>query len=244
MKLHFDKIVTEKPRHGHHANRSEKFGGRLTRHEIAREQDDDSLPGGFLPWSRRRNFNYKEFSDLLGPLRAYLRKQVGRPWDKVYSELSARLDKRSLTGIHIWDHIKTEVEMHAFLGEDGKTLYHRQRFSSHLWPVVGLYVHPRTRLLCYKADTRPRYRRRPDPNRRELNDGRVFEKIDGIWYETWYEQRTERLPAMWRAYFSRGVETHHRHFQEAKDHIEVVLVRKRQLARAELRAHDLRNDPQ
>ena len=28
-------------------------------------------------------WNAKEFSDVLGPLRRYLRKQVGRPWDKV-----------------------------------------------------------------------------------------------------------------------------------------------------------------
>ena len=34
---------------------------------------------------------------MLGPLRRYLRKQVGRPWDKVWSEITVTLDSRSLT---------------------------------------------------------------------------------------------------------------------------------------------------
>lgn len=242
MKPHFAKIVTEKPRRGHHANRSEKFGGRLTQNEVAREQDDDSLPGGFLPWSRRRNADYKEFSDLLGPLRGYLRKQVGRPWDKVYSELSARLDKRSLTGIHIWDHIKSEVEMHAFLGDDGKTVYRQPRYGIGLVPVYGLYVHPRTRLLCHKPDRRfVGYKRRPAPNRRELNDGRVFEKIAGIWYEVWEERRTERLPAQWLTWNYRGRETHHHLYREAHEETTIVVIYKRQLGRKELRLHGLTN---
>jgi hypothetical protein len=54
--------------------------------------------------------NWKEFSDLLGPLRRYLRKQVGRPWDKLWSEITQTLDSRSLTGQHIFDHIRWEVE--------------------------------------------------------------------------------------------------------------------------------------
>ena len=74
----------------------------------------------------RYGWNAKEFSDVLGPLRRYLRKQAGRPWDKVWSEITQTLDRRSLTGQHIFDHIRWEVEQHAWIGEDNR-LYHQRR---------------------------------------------------------------------------------------------------------------------
>ena len=62
----------------------------------------------------------KDFSDVLGPLRRYLHKQVGRPWNKIWSEITQTLDSRSLTGLHIFDHIRWEVEQKAWIGEDGR----------------------------------------------------------------------------------------------------------------------------
>src|SRR5262249_35468799 len=73
------KVVTERPRHGHR-NRSQKWGGR-----VAEDYDGRT----FVSSARRRQYGWyaKEFSDFLAPLRRYLRAQVGRPWDKVYSEI-------------------------------------------------------------------------------------------------------------------------------------------------------------
>src|SRR5687768_16772930 len=99
------KVVTERPRSGH-ANPSRKWGRRLNPNEF----DLDDHGTARAPVARRRQYtNWKEFSDLLGPLRRYLCKQVGRPWDKVWSELTRSLDSRSLTGQHIFDHIRWEV---------------------------------------------------------------------------------------------------------------------------------------
>jgi hypothetical protein len=96
--------------------------------------------------ARRRQYsNWKDFSDVLGPLRRYLRKQVGRPWDKIWCEITQTLDSRSLTGQHIFDHISWEVEQHAWVGNDGRVYRNRQWGS--VEPVSGLYIHPMTRLL-------------------------------------------------------------------------------------------------
>jgi hypothetical protein len=101
------KVVTEAPQRGH-TSPSRKWGRRLTKAEYALDDHGASR----APTSRRRQYgwNAKEFSDVLGPLRRYLRKQVGRPWDHVWSEMTHTLDNRSPTGQHIFDHIRWEVE--------------------------------------------------------------------------------------------------------------------------------------
>ena len=149
MRQDMAKVVTEAPRRGH-SNRSSKWGRRLTKDEYALDDHGASR----APVSRHRQYgwNAKEFSDSLGPLRGYLRKQVGRPWDKVWSEIATTLDSRSLTGQHIFDHIRWEVELDAWLGDDGR-LYHKRRWGT-IELVTGLYVHPVTRLLARKPERR------------------------------------------------------------------------------------------
>src|SRR6185437_4018339 len=105
MRRDMDKVVTERPRRGHH-NKSKKYGGRV---RYGTEDHYDNQAGGLIPASRRRNINHKEFSDLLGPLRRWLQKQVGRNWNAIWSEVCVVLDKRSLTGQHIINHIKWDV---------------------------------------------------------------------------------------------------------------------------------------
>jgi len=54
----------------------------------------------------RRRPVRKSFHDKLGPAQRWLASQVGRPWDKVYSELCARFDTRTVAGRHVvHDHL-------------------------------------------------------------------------------------------------------------------------------------------
>jgi hypothetical protein len=254
------KVVTEKPRRGS-SERSKKYARRLTRDEIdalvTREADDDAaratptrvdaVEPKRAKVSRHGQYGWdaKEFTDVLNPLRRYLYQQVGRPWNKVYSEMTVTLDKRSLTGLHIWSHVKLEVEMHARLGEDGKTVYPAPRFrwvdEQNRRPVEGFYVHPRTGLLCFKAGpyTSPvatGYSRRPreDPNVRPIDALTDLRRIKGLWYHCTY--------AMKEVYHSavrgrNGYTYRSAYFEDVR-----TLQQKRQLSRKELRAHDLRNE--
>ena len=53
----------------------------------------------------------KEFSDKLNPVYRYLDSQVGRPWDKVRSEIVEKFDSRTTAGRHIlFDHIISNVK--------------------------------------------------------------------------------------------------------------------------------------
>ena len=47
----------------------------------------------------------KELNENLTPLRRYLERQVGRPWDKVYSEIAAHLRVDNTVQQHVRDHL-------------------------------------------------------------------------------------------------------------------------------------------
>src|SRR6185503_4035706 len=57
----------------------------------------------------------KWLNENLAPLRRWLHKQVHRPWDAVYSELSQGIDRRNPVQAHIYQHIDQFVEREARL---------------------------------------------------------------------------------------------------------------------------------
>jgi hypothetical protein len=112
------------------------------------------------PLSPRRGRS-KGFSDLIGPLRKYLRRQVGRPWDKVYSEICQHIRSTNTVQRHLLEHLWWEIQVNV-IEVDG----HLHVLPSHRWLRATLrqnqlYVCPRTRLVkvyevcrkkcCYKS---------------------------------------------------------------------------------------------
>src|SRR5437667_1245617 len=67
--------------------------------------------------------NWKQLNENLSPLRRYLEKQVGRPWNKVYSEIAARLRVTSTVQQHVRDHLRDFVALHPHLPTSGQ-LWH------------------------------------------------------------------------------------------------------------------------
>jgi len=78
---------------------------------------------------------------------------VGRPWNKVYSEIRERIDARSALGLHVLQHLEDYVATNTFL-KDGKVFEYR-RFGC-VGEVRGLYVHPVTGLLRYPKPAKKR----------------------------------------------------------------------------------------
>ena len=139
------KVVTERPRRGH-GNKSKKTTGLPIRRYDPDADYDEPVR---LPIARRRQYGWdaKEFSDLIKPLKRYLRSCIGRPWSKVHSELSQKLDRRSISGSHIWDHVMWEIETDCYIGPDTLAYSNNRKYGRGDWPIVGLYVHPRTGLI-------------------------------------------------------------------------------------------------
>jgi hypothetical protein len=133
-------------------------------------------------------------NENLNPLRRYLLAQVNRPWNKVWSEIAANIDRRSTVQEHIYSHIDDfiaiKVEWRNGALTDLRRRYtHRDGF--HL--SQPLYVDPRTGIIRRNEEYRHGRRlhraklsaERDDnaSRRRHLGDGRWHLKIDGEWYE-------------------------------------------------------------
>src|SRR5438477_11087201 len=93
MRSDMHRVICEEPRHG---GRYEKLGRRAN---LA----DELLPK--FEGMRRPHGDRKWFGEHLGPLRRWLRSQVGRPWNRVYSEACAIIKPDSVVRNYIKLHI-------------------------------------------------------------------------------------------------------------------------------------------
>jgi hypothetical protein len=186
MRPDLAKCTTERPRSGGSLASCYKlkFGGRVPVHPD-REHDYPNEHGGFKSSARHRHYESKNFTDALGALRGNIRKNVGRPWDKVYSEFCRFLDRRSLSGYHIWQHLMWEVELNTYLHNG--VVYKRGRYGTD-YPVDGHYVHPATGVLEYKnpGSWKWNLRRKPKVAMIPVPEapGWNYQEIDGLWFRT------------------------------------------------------------
>jgi hypothetical protein len=144
MRADMAKVIVERPRLKGWAWKKPKGYARQLR-----RYDQDGPPrreGIKQRWNRTKALN-----EHLGPLRRYLDKQVGRPWNKVYSEICAHIDRNSAVQDHVRDHVDQYVATHVIL-IDGVPCDGGHRYGSYGLPLHQLryrpwYVCPRTGLL-------------------------------------------------------------------------------------------------
>ncbi len=182
MRTDFKKVVTERPRAG---------GGIKTpkgeRRQWNRYEEGDEPKREKIRQKWKKSWGEKQFTDVLGPLYGYLRKQVGRPWNKVYSEISKNLPKTSVQNIHIHTHIDQFVEKDVFIINGvpchnsgflhGKPL---ENYRDH----QQLYVNPKTGLLCCLKQKKKK--KQVDPKIQpgiKVYPGVQYHKVKNIWYE-------------------------------------------------------------
>src|SRR5437879_1286370 len=182
MRSDMHKVVVERPRW----NPGPGKHGRRT-----------NLPDEFLlkfEGIRRPHVNRKGLTDLLGPLKRWLRSQVGRPWDDVYSEACAVIKPDSVVRAHIKTHLLEFVQRHTFL-KDNQVWCFTGRWGLQEMPVTSaatrwspFYVDPVTWLLC-AAPTLPRCRwgdktaERRTLTQRWLNGTTLIRQLNGCWFE-------------------------------------------------------------
>jgi hypothetical protein len=182
MRADMAKVIVERPRFGSRIHGKPKG----YRRSIQRLSEDGGPAREGM--KRRCRGGCKSLNEHLGPLRRYLDKQVGRPWDKVFSEICAHIDRNSAVQDHVRDHVEDYVTTHVILidgvpcnGEGGwnygKPLH---RFG---WPW---YVCPRTGLLRrVKVTSR---KRRPQPEKESppkyipVSDTLQCRFLDGAWH--------------------------------------------------------------
>ena len=142
MRADMAKVIVERPRLGRTG--SHKVKGEQRR--LARYGDDGPPSREGLKF--RYGHNRKHFNEHLGPLRRYLDKQVGRPWDKVYAEICTHLRRDSVVQKHVHTHVADYVLRDVIL-VDGVPCHGEGRMYG--LPIASYgprwYVCPRTGLL-------------------------------------------------------------------------------------------------
>lgn len=143
MRKDMFEIIIERPRYGWRS-------GRKGRYTMKRRTDPEALP---CKESMSFRGKTKELNENLAPLRRFLQRRVGRPWNAVWSELREFLSPKSAVQKHVFDHVLQYVERNPVI-IDG--IPHRPQASGpnrdRFWPLSnygwrGFYVCPRTGLL-------------------------------------------------------------------------------------------------
>lgn len=209
MREDMAKVIVERPRRGS----SGRLKGRI-------DQDVETQPT--KQGMKHRLADTKSLNENLAPLRRYLGSQVGRPWSKVYSEISANLRPTNAVQQHVRDHIRHYVVTKVSYNKAGEPMNDRG-----WWYSYDFYVDPRDGILKRgKADTdkarkraKERRRQRIAMAQRKINmiklaPGLDLRRLNGIWFAVNYSTTLE------------GVET---------------ITQKRQLPTKELRQRNLVN---
>jgi hypothetical protein len=147
MRPDMAKVIVERPRIG-----SRRRGTPKGSRRAAQRLGPDNLPRR-QGIKRPHQGGTKSFNEHLAPLVRYLQKQVGRPWDKVFSDICAHVDRASAVQDHVRDHLDDFVTVHVVFidgrpchGGGGRWPGFGQPLTSgRRWP--RFYVCPRTGLL-------------------------------------------------------------------------------------------------
>jgi hypothetical protein len=94
MREDMSRVIVERPRLG---------GGWTKRGRTVPFSELPKCEGMRRPHTR--SGMWKALNENLNPLRRYLERQVGRPWDKVYSEIARNLRPDSTVQQHVRDHV-------------------------------------------------------------------------------------------------------------------------------------------
>jgi hypothetical protein len=175
-------IVIERPRSGMRMSSRKLKGEKKRLGRLTQEATEDGLLSSYLIKPRQKS---KYFSDHLGPLRRWLRSQVGQPWNVIYSRLCRQLDTRTLLGQHILSHVWDDVERHVTL-IDG-VLYCHPEWGG-FRPLENpyrdrFYVHPETGLLCIVPKAARREKGQPQVcDRMDIDSHHQYRQVNEIWY--------------------------------------------------------------
>jgi hypothetical protein len=141
----------------------------------------------------------KSLNENLAPLRRYVASQVGRPWSKVYSEISAHLKATNAVQQHVRDHLKDYVAIEVSVNKAGEPMV-----VSGWWRPYDFYVHPQHGILKRAKTDTDKARKRAKEQRRqrlvraqnqvnkiELAAGLELRRLNGIWFAVNYSVSPE-----------------------------------------------------
>ena len=171
-----------------------RLGGKIRRKGRARRAEEMPSVVGMKRSHALTKVDMKMLNEYLQPLRRYLHAQVGRPWDKVWSEIAAGLRVSSAVQQHVRDHVFDFVAKDVSIKE--REVWVREYGRERPLPesMRELWIDPRTGILRHnRRRVTPRQARRA---RREQADRELYARMvpgkgnmqyhwlgDGAWWE-------------------------------------------------------------
>jgi hypothetical protein len=211
MREDMDRVVIERPR----TNRSGAQNRKRAERSSMKRMGEDAPTKATMSPGRRFGYDCKNLADLINPLYRWLDKQVGRPWDKVWSEVCQTLKGGTTSLDHIKGHVESGVtQNHNIKMIDGFPHYVNQFHNPALPLNAGdRYVDDKGFLRMVpriKANTsRGRYKSEVRAPPYVEKDGKFYKEIEGIWFELtmvpyvgpWLTFSQEHnLPGLWANY--------------------------------------------
>jgi hypothetical protein len=177
MKDYFAEQITERPRSGGRYKTPKGYNRRWQYCDLDEQPKKEKIR------QKWKDGYEKQFTDVIGPLYGFLRKNVGRHWDDVYSEICEQLPISSLQGVHIRQHVEWAVEKNVILIK-GVACYGIGRMYG--MPLASnrdtFYIHPDTGILCKAASAR-KFKYTPSKGKGiVVDDTHQYHCIDGVWY--------------------------------------------------------------
>lgn len=144
------------------------------------EVDSGPRQEGMRRWHTvYHGWDRKAQTDLLGPLRRFLRSRVGQDWDTIWSAICRHADARDVLGLHLRFHVSVYVAK-VSEGEDGQ-LYDTHGHALSTWHG-GFYIDPTTNQLR-TLGTRTAHACRADvPKVLAIAGLLLHQHDDGHWY--------------------------------------------------------------
>lgn len=183
----------------------------------------------------------KEHRDNINPLYGFLRKNVGRPYDNVYSELCQRYDRRRIDGWHLHSHLKTTVykweDLHTSTGKWSVLRFRLNDSDVFYVDACGILRYTGQRRRPFNRPGRVARLAKQIEEGKFEKDGLSYERIDGCWFRVEYDAKKIKVK-------EKGVVPGNPSAEVVveRDNPNPKIVRKKQLSQKELTALGLRNE--
>lgn len=200
MRDDLDKVITESPRSGG------SWGGKKFPRQRKHKGDFEGMDQVRIKTSIRdaygtnrdvKNRRTKTFTDVLAPIYGLIRKNVGKNWDKLFSDMRKKFKPDSRVHQHIYEHlfqfieVKTRIQNGVIEYNDGRTSWRHKPWNP-IDSSVEFYVHPKTNCIIrnkkYKTYTQANKERYKERLAEEAKTKKVISKdleahkIKDVWY--------------------------------------------------------------
>ena len=173
MRSDMAKVIVERPRiFSRHPSRKKGYRKSLQSVPL------DELPRRELMLGRWKGRG-KYLNEHLGPMRRFLRSNIGRPWNKVHQELCEHVSFDNAVQAHVLAHIYEYVHLHVEV-EDKATVYMKKgKWYRHMLGKDTMYVCPNSGILKVVQGNR----RHPPADPIPKDTCVKYLKRDNVWWE-------------------------------------------------------------